>query len=198
MAIKFDLYKNPEREGITIPEYHAKVLTKDVISTKDIRCSINKKCTVAPADVAAVLTALSGEMFEALSNGYSVHLEGIGFFSLSLKCAPGVNPKHVSSSDISVRSIRFHPDKELSEKFKAVEFVHRKESSRHSDDMGRSEILEELNSYFETNRFLRRCDFETLTGFNKSKALRTLKLLVEEGVFENAGTKQMPMYVKCS
>ncbi len=196
MPIKFDLYKNPEKEGVEVPKLHAKVITKDVITTKDLRDTINKKCTVAPADVAAVLTALSSEMFEALSNGYSVHLEGLGHFSLSLRCAPDVNPKHVSTSDISVKGIRFLPDKELSEKFKTVEFERLKDASRHSEKMELSEIMEKMDRYFTDNQFMRRQDFEKMTGFNKSKALRTLKALVNDGVLKNVGTKQMPMYIK--
>lgn len=195
MPIKFDLYKNPEKEGVEVPKLHAKVITKDVITTKDLRDTINKKCTVAPADVAAVLTALSSEMFEALSNGYSVHLEGLGHFSLSLRCAPDVNPKHVSTSDISVKGIRFLPDKELSEKFKTVEFERLKDASRHSEKMELSEIMEKMDRYFTDNQFMRRQDFEKMTGFNKSKALRTLKALVNDGVLKNVGTKQMPMYI---
>lgn len=196
MPIKFDLYKNPEKEGIVAPKLHAKVITKDVMTTKNLRDKINSKCTVSPADVAAVLTALNSEMFEALSDGYSLHLEGIGHFSLSLKCAPDVNPKHVSASDISVKGIRFSPDKELLEKFKTVEFERLKDASRHSENMGMSEILEKLDTYFKENQFMRRLDFEKLTGFTKSKAIRTLKQLVEDGVLKNAGTKQMPMYIK--
>ena len=196
MPIKFDLYKNPEKEGVEVPKLHAKVITKDVITTRDLRDTINKKCTVAPADVAAVLTALSSEMFEALSNGYSVHLEGLGHFSLSLRCAPDVNPKHVSTSDISVKGIRFLPDKELSEKFKTVEFERMKDASRHSEKMELSEIMEKMDRYFTDNQFMRRQDFEKITGFNKSKALRTLKALVNDGVLKNVGTKQMPMYIK--
>ena len=196
MPIKFDLYKNPEKERVEVPKLHAKVITKDVITTKDLRDTINKKCTVAPADVAAVLTALSSEMFEALSNGYSVHLEGLGHFSLSLRCAPDVNPKHVSTSDISVKGIRFLPDKELSEKFRTVEFERLKDASRHSEKMELSEIMEKMDRYFTDNQFMRRQDFEKMTGFNKSKALRTLKGLVNDGVLKNVGTKQMPMYIK--
>lgn len=196
MPIKFDLYKNPEKEGIVAPKLHAKVITKDVMTTKNLRDKINSKCTVSPADVAAVLTALNSEMFEALSDGYSLHLEGIGHFSLSLKCAPDVNPKHVSASDISVKGIRFSPDKELLEKFKTVEFERLKDASRHSENMEMSEIMEKMDAYFAENQFMRRQDFERLTGFNKSKALRTLKQLVEDGILKNAGTKQMPMYIK--
>lgn len=90
MAIKFDLFENPVKDGIAAPKLHAKVITKDVVTTREIREAIHKKCTVAPADVAAVLTALNDELYEYLSNGYAVHLDGIGYFSLSLKCAPDI------------------------------------------------------------------------------------------------------------
>ena len=54
MAIKFDLFENPVKEGVSSSKLHAKVITKDVVTTREIRESISKKCTVAPADVADV------------------------------------------------------------------------------------------------------------------------------------------------
>ena len=51
MAIKFDLFENPVKDGIAAPKLHAKVITKDVVTTREIQEAIHKKCTVAPADV---------------------------------------------------------------------------------------------------------------------------------------------------
>ena len=69
MAIKFDLFENPVKEGISSPKLHAKVITKDVVTTREIREAIHKKCTASPADVAAVITALNDELYEKLSVG---------------------------------------------------------------------------------------------------------------------------------
>lgn len=198
MAIKFDLYENPDKDGTSVPKLHAKVITKDVITTKNLCESINKKCTVAPADVAAVLTALSQEMSEALSNGYSVHLDGLGHFSLGLKCSSDVNPKHVSASDIKVKNIRFTPEKDFSEKLKVVTFERSVESSRHSDKLSYEEVFERLEDYFKKKDFMRRPDFERITGFTKSKSLRILKQLLETNVISNVGTTRQPIYVKYS
>ena len=103
MAIKFDLFENPVKEGISSPKLHAKVITKDVVTTREIREAIHKKCTASPADVAAVITALNDELYEKLSDGYAVHLEGIGYFSLSLKCAPDINPRYIKDDDVQER-----------------------------------------------------------------------------------------------
>ena len=166
------------------------------MTTRNLSESINQKCTLTAADVRAVLAALNTELYNALSNGYIVHLEGIGRFSLSLKCAPDVNPEYVNASDISVKGIRFTPDKELSEMFETVQFEHETDDSRHSGNMELTEIIAKMDRYFAENQFMRRRDFEKLTGFNKSKAWRTLKVFVEDGTLKNVGTKEMPMYVK--
>lgn len=196
MPIKFDLYTNPEKEGVTTSRLHAKVITNGVVTTRNLSESINQKCTLTAADVRAVLAALNTELYNALSNGYIVHLEGIGRFSLSLKCAPDVNPEYVNASDISVKGIRFTPDKELSEMFETVQFEHEADDSRHSGNMELTEIIAKMDRYFAENQFMRRRDFEKLTGFNKSKAWRTLKVFVKDGTLKNVGTKEMPMYVK--
>lgn len=196
MSIKFDLYNNPDKEGVTTSKLHAKVITNGVVTTRNLSESINQKCTLTVADVRAVLAALNTEMYNALSSGYSVHLEGIGRFSLSLKCAPDVNPEYVSAADIKVKGIRFTPDKELSEKFQTVQFEHETDDSRHSGNMEQTEILTKMERYFSENQFMRRRDFEKMTGFNKSKALRTLKVFVADGVLKNVGTKELPMYIK--
>ena len=195
MAVKFDLFENPVKEGVSSPKLHAKVITKDVITTHEIRESISKKCTVAPADVAAVITALNDELYEKLSNGYAVHLEGIGYFSLSLKCTPDINPKYITASDIRVRSIKFTPDKELADRFKEVKFERSTDSSRHSSKMDDEELKQKLAEFFAGHSFLQRRDFEQLTGFNQSKATRYIRRLVEEGVLKNVGSKFQPVYV---
>ena len=195
MAIKFDLFENPVKEGVSVPKLHAKVVTKDVVTTREIREAIRRKCTVSPADVAAVITALNDELYENLSNGYAVHLEGIGYFSLSLKCAPDINPKYIKDDDVQVRSIKFTPDKDLIDRFQSVYLERKVDEAHHSTKLDEEEVKQKLAEYFKTHSFLQRRDFERLTGFNSSKSTRVIRILVKEGVLKNAGTKYQPVYV---
>ena len=48
--------------------------------------SDTQKCTVALVDVIAVITALNDELYENLSNGYAVHLDGSAISSESEVC----------------------------------------------------------------------------------------------------------------
>ncbi len=195
MAIEFDLYENPGKDEADSLKLHAKVITKDLITTKNLRESINRKCTASPADVAAVLTALSDELFEALNNGYSVHFDGLGYFSLSLRCAPDVNPKHVTASDVSVKGIKFVPDKGLMDKFKVADLQRTTDKSRHSEKMNDEEVMKRLETYFAENEYMQRKDFERLTGFNLSKASRYINRLVDSGVLKNIASKFHPLYI---
>lgn len=195
MAIKFDLFENPVKEGVSVPKLHAKVITKDVVTTREIREAIRKKCTASPADVAAVITALNDELYENLSNGYAVHLEGIGYFSLSLKCTPDINPKYIKDDDVQVRSIKFTPDKDLIDRFQSVYLERKVDEAHHSTKLDEEEVKQKLAEYFKTHSFLQRRDFERLTGFNSSKSTRVIRELVKEGVLKNAGTKFQPVYV---
>ena len=192
MAIKFDLFENPVKEGVSVPKLHAKVITKDVVTTREIREAIRKKCTASPA----VITALNDELYENLSNGYAVHLEGIGYFSLSLKCAPDINPKYIKDDDVQVRSIKFTPDKDLIDRFQSVYLERKVDEAHHSTKLDEEEVKQKLAEYFKTHSFLQRRDFERLTGFNSSKSTRVIRELVKEGVLKNAGTKYQPVYVR--
>lgn len=196
MAIKFDLFENPVKEGVSVPKLHAKVVTKDVVTTREIREAIRRKCTVSPADVSAVITALNDELYENLSNGYAVHLEGIGYFSLSLKCAPDINPKYIKDDDVQVRSIKFTPDKDLIDRFQSVYLERKVDEAHHSSKLDEEEVKQKLAEYFKTHSFLQRRDFERLTGFNSSKSTRVIRELVKDGMLKNAGTKYQPVYVK--
>ncbi len=76
MAIKFDLFENPVKDGIVASKLHVKRWGNYPLKSG----SNTQKCTVALVDVIAVITALNDELYENLSNGYAVHLDGIGYF----------------------------------------------------------------------------------------------------------------------
>lgn len=196
MAVQFDLFENPQREGSEIPQFHAKVITKDVVTTKNMRQSISRKCTVTSADVSGVLAALGDEIYQALSNGYSVHIDELGYFSLGLKCSPDINPKHVSASDVSVRTVNFTPSKEFLERFRTVKMDRYTTHGHHSSRLDEAELKERLVNYFGEHQFISRREFEKLTGFNQTKSLRYLRQLIDDGILHNAGSRYQPVYVK--
>lgn len=195
MEIEYDLYENPGKEVGDSPRLHAKVVTKNVVTTKNLRENITRKCTATPADVAAVLTAISDELYDALSNGYSVHIDGLGYFSLSLSCNSEVGSGNMDNVDVWVRGIKFVPEKVFVEKFETANLVRVKDESRHSEKITDEEVMKRLETYFAKKQYMQRTDFEELTGFNLSKSSRYIKRLVDDGVLKNIASKFHPVYV---
>lgn len=196
MTIKFDIFESPvvDKEATHLP--HPKVLTSGVVDTKKLSERISCKCTASPADVNAVITALSEEMAVALKNSCSVHIGGLGFFRLILKYVPGSNSKRIAAADIRLKAVKFMPDKEFKERFQTLEVKRVKASARHSSKLSQPEVLAAVAGFFKKNSFMRRTDMEAITGFNTVKALRTIRWLLDEGRLKNLGSRYQPLYVK--
>ncbi len=195
MAIEFDIYPSPTvsgEDGKTT--YHARVANSETIATSEIAQNIHKRCTLTMSDIKAVLSELHDELVFHLCNGNSVHLEGIGYFRLTLSAPKDITPTNMHRQSISIKAVDFRADtslkKDLAEKaqFKRTEHKHR------SAILDIYEIDALLVDFFETNQYLTRRRFEQLCDFTPSTAARHLKRLLDEGRLKNTNTKQSPVY----
>ena len=195
MAIEFDIYPSPtppnsEKETT----YHARVANSNTITTDDIAQNIHKRCTLTISDIKAVVSELHDELVYHLCKGNHVHLEGIGFFRLTLSAPSNITPTNMHQQQIGIKAVDFRADtslkKELAEK---AEFK-RAAKKKHSAQLDIYEIDALLIDYFDTNRYLTRRRFEQLCDFTPTTAARHLKRLIEEGRLKNTNTKQNPVY----
>jgi len=89
-------------------------IKKDVTGIERICQHIQQATTLTTADILGTISALKTELVEELKSGNTVHLPGIGFFSLALKGDIHEDPKthrhHLRN--VAVRKIRFRPDKD--------------------------------------------------------------------------------------
>ncbi len=80
MAAKYDFYKTPvSKDSMKRPRFHARIVSSGTIDTDDLAKRIHGRCTVTPADVAAVLISLSEVTAEYLREGKRVHIDGLGY-----------------------------------------------------------------------------------------------------------------------
>lgn len=84
------------------------------LSTRKLAEHIEKESTVSVADVMAVLYALPHVLRDAMANGYSAKLDGIGSFALTVQChktgvdtAEEVDPY----TQITNVKVQFRPEK---------------------------------------------------------------------------------------
>ncbi len=91
--------------------YPRSILVGKPVSTEQVAQRLATESTVAPADVMAVLQALSGVMGDYMAQGRSVRLDGIGTFYFSADSkGNGVDaPEKVSVNQIKGVRVRFTP-----------------------------------------------------------------------------------------
>ena len=92
------------------------------VSTREIAERISVKCTVNPADVDAVLTALGSTLSEFMTEGRSVKLDGVGtLYYTANSVGNGVDSaEEVSDAQIKGVRVRFIPQKHVNSSNKVL------------------------------------------------------------------------------
>ncbi len=195
MPIEFDFYASPNPNGKKKEEkFHARVVNGYTVETRQIIEELEHRCTLTAGDIKAVLTELSRGIVEHLSNGDKVHLEEIGYFSITLKAPKEASPTNTHSQSIELKSVAFRADKVLKRRLARKASFKRAEQKKHSKALDIYQIDSLLTDYFYENKFLTRVRFEQLCGFTSSTAARHLRRLIKSGRLENKNTRQNPVY----
>lgn len=195
MAIPFEFYQNPNPDPDAPARYHARVVTKGTLTLKDIVDTVSGRSTLSAADVHAAVTALEEVISENLAQGYRVHLDGLGSFSLSLSAPEVDDPKKVRAPKISAKSVNFGADKTFVAHSQRFGFE-RSAEKPHSAQVTGEEIRASIVNFLETHPFIRRTDIERNLGLTRSTAQRAIKQLLEDGFLANmSGDAHHPLYV---
>lgn len=179
MSIKYDLYKSPPKKKgkETVTHYHARVSGSHTVGTTEWNKSIHRPRT----DLQAAMSEISDRFLEALQNGDRVHLEGIGYFQMTLSCPPDVKSrKEVRAEAIRFRSIAFTPEKSLRKQLKYTRFI-RSDRSGHTLNSSEDELTEALTAYFKEHEYITRRELEKMCYMTRSTAYRRLKEWMSEG-----------------
>ena len=195
MAIEYDFYRNPNSQGTNKKRYHARVVSSHRVSTDQLAKEIQKECTLTTADIKAVLMTLGDKLAHYLGEGSKVHLEGIGYFQVNLKCKEEVRTTNaVRSENVEFKSVSYRADNELKKHLRNQK-IRRSQTRIHSLEMTEEEIDQKLTDYFKTNDTLTRSQFEVLCTQVKSTAHRILLKLVKDGKLRNVATSHNPVYM---
>ncbi|MCD8137305.1 MAG: hypothetical protein LUH01_15685 [Parabacteroides gordonii] len=113
MSIEYDLFANPPRDGESKPKLHARAINLQTVGTDELAAMIEGMSTFTAADIKGAIKAISERLFFCLSNSQSVRLDGIGTFSVTLKCKPVETRKEIHAASISVKNVEFRAAPEL-------------------------------------------------------------------------------------
>jgi predicted histone-like DNA-binding protein len=143
MAIHYEFYESPSLDGKEKKNYHPRVVTFGKITTEQLAREIQYESSLTRADVKAVLTSLADKLAEHLAEGQKIHLEGIGYLSVSLQCDKEIhNHEDMKRAPVAFKSVNFRADEELKNRgsvcSRLCAFVENGEGSCARSDLGQS------------------------------------------------------------
>lgn len=195
MAVKYDLYKNPPRkDGKTRVKLHARVAASQTVETDQLVNATQAGCTLTDADVKAVLSALKHSIVRFLEDGKQVHVEGLGYFGMTLECRPVESAKEIRAESVKFKNVTFRPEKALKKHLSALDLV-RSDRRNHSNEYSEIETDALLTDYFSDHTYILRSEFCNLCGFKRMTGIRRLNELVEKGKLKKEGAYRSPIYV---
>jgi predicted histone-like DNA-binding protein len=114
MAIQYRIVKRSNNMSTNKEsQYIMQAVHTGIVDQKQLSYEISNQCTVNPADVIAVLTALSNQMEFHLSEGKVVILDNIGRFKIAFQGTSQPAPELLKKKDIKKFYINFQPTVDL-------------------------------------------------------------------------------------
>ena len=193
MAALYDLFRTPQPKGEKKVRYHARSVVTGKMSTQHLIRTIAQRSAFKESVVTGVLMALEDALRDALAEGNSVQLDGIGAFRISAK-SPSVRDRHdIRSESIEFKGVVYKADKKLLRKLSATKFLRTKDSHS-SEDISEIEIDGVLTEYFKEHDYITTKELEQLCGLSNATALRRLKERVKKGKLTHPGHLRAPFY----
>lgn len=122
MAFRYELKSKRSALGDKKTLYYAQPIRTGEVSTRQLAREISKRSTLSEADVRATLIALSETMQDFLHDGYSVRLDDLGRFTISVTSDGFESPDQCHPKQVRANKICFMADKELKRNLKGIEF----------------------------------------------------------------------------
>jgi len=196
MTVLFDFYESPPKEGEEDKlRVHARPVLTRTVTTETLATLIQEKSSLTESDILAALASLSRIMGDVLRRGERVHLKGVGYFSVSLKCEDIQTRKDMRADKVSIKSIQFRADKQL--KSDVLWAKAQRSKQGHSKGMSNEEVDRKMTEHFRQHQVMVRSDLQQACQMKLGTALRHIRRLLEEKKIKNIGSRQQPIYVQC-
>ncbi|MEY8485768.1 HU family DNA-binding protein [uncultured Parabacteroides sp.] len=195
MSANYSLFRNPKpgKKGEADETLHARLVNQRIIRTAELAADISDACSFTTADVKGMLEALKKRLAFHLQYGAIIELEGLGTFSVSLKCPALTDEKDIKPKQVQFNKVVFRCSKELRSGLKFMEVERANEGSRLKViplDKRKTNILEYIARHGSISTALCR----GINGCSKYLAQKDLKALMDEGRVVRLGYRSNAQY----
>ncbi len=198
MAAHYELRSFPfskeTKEGA--PLLYPYLVPQGTIRTPQLIEVISHQTTFTPGDISGLLKALSHQMAAYMKSGYTIELEGIGYFSPVIKGEPVEKPTQINATAIRFHRVNFRACSALRKALRGGSL----ERARHTRPRSPEGVSEErkkelIRRHLQQQGDITRSEYTRLTGLLKNKALEDLHRLVQEGFLATRGANSTLRFV---
>lgn len=193
MSALYDFFLTPQPKDSNKKRYHARLVVRDTMTLEDIAGIIESRSSLRKGDVMGSFIEFANVFKDELSNGNSIHIEGVGSFRIKAESPAVRSPKEMRAEHIRCAGVVFTPEKELLRKLKATTFEKVRETRR-SQELSDIEIDGKLAEFFKDHDYITTRQLCALCGLRKATSLRRLQKRVEEGRMTHPGYLRSPFY----
>ena len=193
MKALYDFFRTPQPKDSNKVRYHARLVVRDTITLEEIAENIESRSSLRQSDVTGTFIEFANIFKQELSNGNSIHIDGIGSFRIKAESPEVRSLKEICSENIHCSGIIFTPEKDLLRELKATSFEKVSETHR-SQELSDIEIDGKLAEFFKDNSCITTQQLCSICGLRKATALRRLQRRVDDGKLSHPGYLRSPFY----
>lgn len=195
MTAQYGLFRNPPHKGEKESNIlHARIIPGRTIRIDRVTREISECTSFSPGDVKGLLQAFADVLVSYLEDGDEVELEGLGHFSVSLKCPKITNPRQVRAEDINFKSVNFRCSKEITERLRNMK-VERKPGSSKPVKYTVEERKEKILKYLGKHETVMSSECMGINECTRYLALKDLKELIAEKKIVKEGYRKVVVYM---
>lgn len=195
MAAEYDLRAKPNPDGDGEEQLlYPRLVVKGTIDSEHLIKDIHGASSLTPGDLVAALQSLSDHIASYLSDGYSVELPGIGFFTATITGRPVKSKKEIRAASIRFNGVNFQPSASFKRKIKG-ELRRAPRGFRKSSALSEEDLKERVKNYLSNHAFLSRTEYSRISGRLRTLALRDLNGWVKEGYLKTEGIRTHKVYL---
>lgn len=206
-TIHFGVHPIPKQSGEEGQTYHVRQNIRQVIHSQEFRKHISDYSLVTPGLFEMVIDYVEKEIAEQLLAGNSVHIDGLGRFTLQLGTRKVedengnwhrktyTSPDELTGHEVVIEGINFIADKQMLRRIEDGECHFERDDDSYERDISQAKLLTTLDDYCAAHGSFTCRTVETLLGVSRYKADRLLSELVYAPSPKYYRTRQGNMWV---
>ena len=163
----------------------ARIVEQNTVTEADIAHNIASRSTFKEHEVLPIIDCVSQELENALKAGNSVHIKGLGYFTLNIKGDIVTNENGTEVlRNAQVSEIHFRPEQQFLNRFFKIEVRRNKREGQSVVSLTDDKIVRTIARLTEQNGMFSPAQLESALNLRRKQVYPLLKRLVSEGRVE--------------